>query len=163
MGIGRPHPYSYWGGLGHTLSLFTWAWLYPLLSLTRGQKGNISADDVWDLPASDRSSALLARYLARRERYPNESLPRTLFGIFWRRWALAGGLYIIWAFAAGCQPFLVAAIVRHLEAAEGPQPPDKGDGYRLGTALFFATLLYSSSINHKFHQREYILTDPLIP
>eukprot|EP00039_Didymoeca_costata_P003406 m.67460 g.67460 ORF g.67460 m.67460 type:complete len:1335 (+) comp11890_c0_seq2:239-4243(+) len=127
------------------VSLFFWAWLFPLLRA--GKKKQLQEEDVWDLPPNSRASFLSSMYAEQVKRGKKPDLKAVLFGMFWRRWSLGFMLYIGWCVCAGSQPWLVAAIVRHLQDKDA----NPEEGYQLVGLFLIATVLYSVCINHCFH------------
>ena len=130
------------------LALISRSWLFGLLRLAT--KKQLDDNDVPDLPHADQAEALERRYDALVEANDNRPVPIAfvLRTLFWPRWVAAGVLYAGWCVSAGVTPWLVAAIVRHLEAEDA----GVGEGALLAAALFVATLGYNLFINHKFHQ-----------
>ena len=84
------------------------SWLFSLLSLAT--KKQLDDDDVWALPERERAETLERRYDALIQARGKLSLSKVLKTMFWRRWVLAGAMYIGWCFCAGVQ-------------VSGPYPP----------------------------------------
>ena len=74
--------------------------------LTTSGSSCVQADDVWELPTKDHSRELLASYNAWRAKHPGQKLNlwKVLAAKFWRRWAVAGLLYVVWCASAALQP-----------------------------------------------------------
>ena len=137
-----PHPLESAGWLSHV----TWSWLYKLMS--KGLEQPLTDGDVWDLPQCHRAENLRKRFDELKVSPSQAPLFWVLRTMFWRRWAVAGLMYIGWCISAGLQPFLVAAFVGKLQEDAAPLE----ELLCLCAALFVATLGYNLFINHKFHQ-----------
>ena len=122
------------------LSRLTWWWMFPLLFT--GRRKQLDEDDVWELPQSMRARSIHDRYAERCRKYPDMSLRQHLMRMFWPRWVLAGICYVGWCVCAGAQPFLVSAIVSHLQDDDA----DTSKGAWLAFALFVSTLWYVARV-----------------
>ena len=100
-------------------SMLSWSWLYGMLA--HGVHHPLKEDDVWSLPKSHRAASVRERFDSLGVRPEACSLVHVMRSLFWRRWVLAGFLYVCWCISAGIQPFLVAAFINHLETEEGSQ------------------------------------------
>jgi hypothetical protein len=123
-------------------SRFTWSWMFPLLFT--GRRKQLDEDDVWELPTRMRARSVHERYAERCLKYPHMTLRQHMVRMFWPRWVVAGLCYVGWCVCAGAQPFLVSAIVSHLQDDNATT----SDGAWLAFALFVSTLWYVDARSH---------------
>ncbi|KAJ0394967.1 hypothetical protein ATCC90586_009459 [Pythium insidiosum] len=115
------------------LSQLTMWWLNPAMRL--GFKQSISEDDVWELPASDRSETLQEifdrHYAAEKQRVaPQQTVP-----IHWPMWhatkskmTLAIVLHLLSAAATLLQPLLIKSLLQYFQDEEPMIPIRSGYG-----------------------------------
>lgn len=116
--------------------------MFPLLFT--GRRKQLDEDDVWELPTRMRARSVHERYAERCLKYPHMTLRQHMVRMFWPRWVVAGLCYVGWCVCAGAQPFLVSAIVSHLQDDNATT----SDGAWLAFALFVSTLWCVDARSH---------------
>ena len=109
-------------------------------------KSPITMEKLFPMPRSDRCRPLRNRFMQMRAKHPTYGLLRTLFAMFWLRWALAGCCYILWCASCGVQPLLLRWIVEYVRTGG-----DITQGLLCTLYLVLANCGYFLAITWKFH------------